>query len=485
MNKKLVFKSMGGILIVEALLMLLPLTVSLIEKDNKYLSFIIPSLIMIVLGLTLFLIFKNDKSHVSSKEGFVIVGLAWIVLSLFGCLPYIISGEIDNFIDALFETVSGYTTTGASILSGDEIDLMSRSLLFYRSLTHFIGGMGVLVLVLVILPQSQAQNIFFLKAESTGPNVSKMTSKIKSTATILYLIYVALTLIEIILLFCDPKNDLFTSITFSFSTAGTGGFAIFKTSAATLSHYSQIVITIFMALFGINFNIFFFILIGKITKIFKNEEFIAYISILVLSTIIITINLLINSKFEFSDALRHSAFQAVSFMTSTGFSSTDYLTWDMMSKGILFILMFIGACSGSTGGGLKVSRIVILFKSLKREIGRIVHPKRIESIRLDGEVLPQEVEKGVLSYFSTIMIFIAVSFIIVSTSGNDFETNLSCTVSAINNVGLAFGKSFEACGSFNIFNVPSKIVLIILMLIGRLELYPVLIIFNYKIWKNN
>lgn len=479
MNIKAIFHSIGRLLWVESVLMFIPLIVSFIYKESTYWSFIIPIFALSVVGLLLFLIKPSNKS-IHAKEGFAIVGLSWVLLSLFGCLPFVISRQIPSFIDAFFETVSGFTTTGASILTN--VESLSKSMLFWRSFTHWIGGMGVLVFVLAILPSSDGNNIFILRAESTGPKVGKLVSKVKVTARILYLIYIVMTIIQIAFLVCG-EMDLFESIVHSFATAGTGGFTIKNTGLQEYSIYSQMIITVFMFLFGVNFNIFYLIIIGKITQAIISEELWWYISFIIISTILITINvfpLYDNLQLTLKDAL----FQVTSIITSTGFATTDFNLWPNLSKAVLFFLMFVGACAGSTGGGIKVSRIVILFKSIRREIRKLVHPNSVTNIKFEQTTVEESVVKGVANYFVIIVALFAIGVLIVSfDSFGGFETNMSAVATCLNNIGPGFGH-VGPMGNFSEYNVISKLTLIFLMLIGRLEVYPMLIIFNPKVWLN-
>jgi len=486
MNKRMIVNTLGKILIVEGFMLILPLITSLVYKEGIYLSYMIPIAILLLFGYLVIKFVKPKRNSIGSKDGLIIVGLSWIVMSIFGTLPYMISGSIPSFVNALFETVSGFTTTGASVLYPSEFSNIPNSIMLYRSLTHFIGGMGVLVFVLAILPNSEGKNIYILKAESTGPQVGKLVSKLKLTARILYLMYVIFTLIEIILLVISPSMNLFEAIIYSFSTAGTGGFSLYSDSCASFSPYCQIVIAIFMMLFGINFNIFYFIIIGKISKALKSEELITYLGIMIGSSIIIAFNLFFIMKDSyqvFSLAFRDSFFQVSSFMTSTGFSNTDFSDWPMFTKTLLIVLMYVGACAGSTGGGLKVSRFLIVIKSSIASIKRMIHPRSIQSIRLEGSIIDEETEKNVLGFYTLMFMFTLISTIIISIDGFDFETNFSVVSSCINNIGAAFGEVAKQ-GTFGIFSARSKVLLIILMLIGRLELYPIIILFMPKIWTN-
>lgn len=481
MNIKMVLHTIGKLLIVESSLLTLPLIVSLIYKENTYWSFIIPIIGLLILGILL-TIKKPQRKNLYAKEGMVLVGLSWILVSLAGCLPFIISKQIPNFFDAFFETVSGFTTTGASILTDIEGQL-SQSMLLWRSFTHWLGGMGVLVFVLAVLPSSEGQNIHILKAESTGPQVGKLVSKVRVTARILYLIYLVFTVLEVILLLIGKMN-LFDSLITAFGTAGTGGFSNKNDSVASYSSYCQMVVAIFMLLFGINFNIFYFIIIGKVSQALKSEELRTYLIIILVATIVITFNLVYSINTAFPTALKDSFFQVVSFMTSTGFVSTNYDIWPELSQIILFMLMWIGACAGSTGGGMKVSRFLILFKSAKREIQKIVHPNSVTNISFEGSTLDEKVVKGVCNYFTVLITIFVVAVILISINGFDFATTLTAVTTAINNDGPGFGNVIGATGNFASFSIFSKVVLCALMLIGRLEVYPILILFSPKVWLN-
>lgn len=477
MNYKLILHTLGKILLIEALLLIFPLIINFIYQENNLFAFALTISILMMVGTLLIMVKPKDK-RMFVREGFVIVGLAWIVLSLFGALPFTISGEIPNYIDAFFETVSGFTTTGASILN--DVEAMSKSMLFWRSFTHWIGGMGVLVFVLAILPNSEGQNIYLLKAESTGPQVGKLVSKVRFTARILYIIYFGLTLLEVILLLLG-KNSLYESIVMSFGTAGTGGFGIYADSVGGFNIYSQVVIAIFMMLFGINFNIYYLVLIGKIKQAIKSEELRWYLTVILLSTTMITANLMINLNQTFGIALKDAYFQVSSIMTTTGFATVDFNLWPTFSKTILIIIMFVGGCAGSTGGGIKVSRIVILFKSLKREIQKLLHPNSVAPIKMEGEVVDGTVVKGVNVYFAFVMILLFAGTLLVSFDGLDFTSTFTGVVACINNIGPGLSL-VGPMGNFDCFSYFSKIILSILMLIGRLEVYPILILFLPKTW---
>lgn len=489
MNKKLVFHTLGNILIIDGISLILPIITALYYKEDflYILSYLITIGALEFVGLLLKILVKSDKNELTLIDGFSIVGLAWISICLFGTMPYIISGSIPNFINALFETTSGFTTTGATILSGNQIEGLEKSILLYREMTHFIGGIGVLVFVLALLPDGGAKNISLLKAETTGPQASKLVSKVSTTAKILCVIYIVLTLLESILLVFDKDINYFDAICYSFSTAGTGGFANYATSCKPFSSYAQIVITVFMAIFGINFNIFYMLIIGKSIKAFKNEELRAYTIIMIVSMFVIALNIYtsgLNLYSSFKEALKDAAFETSSFMTSTGLTNANYDMWPSLSKSILFALSFIGACAGSTGGGLKVSRIVVFFKAIFNEIRKIFHPKGINTIKLDKEPLEDETVKGTLIYLSTIIFICITGIILISFDNFSFETNLTAVSACINNLGIGFGSVLNGANAFGQFGDFSKIILSILMLIGRLEIYPVLLLFAPKTWSN-
>ena len=488
MNVKVVFSTIGRMLLVEAVLLCLPLTVALIYQEYNYvLPFIIPIIALIIIGL---LLSKNkpDTSKMFSKEGFAVVGLSWVLLSLFGALPFTIGGIIPNYIDALFETVSGFTTTGSSIVTNiDAWYDSAKSMLFWRSFTHWVGGMGVLVFVLAILPKSEGQSIYLIKAESTGPKVGKLVSKVKLTARILYLIYLGLTLTCFILLAFDPTMPVFDALLHAFGTAGTGGFGLHAESLGYYSIYSQIVVAIFMMLFGINFNIFYLFLIGNLKEVFKNNELRWYLGIIILSTTLITIDIFLDSALAYKSiaiALKDSFFQVSSIITTTGFATADFAKWSTFSKMILLTLMFIGGCAGSTGGGIKVSRVVILLKSARREIKKLAHPNSVSNIKMDGDTLDEDVVKGVTNYFAIIMILFIIGVLIISLDPNikDLETVITSVAACLNNIGPGLSSMIGPLGSFADFSIVSKITLIFAMLLGRLELYPILLVFNSKVW---
>ena len=478
MNRRMVLNTIGRILVLEAALMLLPAGVSLIYKEfTAFFSFLIAVGISTVLGLALILFCQTKDQVIYAKDGFVTVALAWISLSLIGALPFYISREIPNYINAFFEIVSGFTTTGASILNN--VENLSHGMLFWRSFSHWIGGMGVLVLIMAIVPNVTDRSIHIMRAEMPGPVVDKLLPKAKDTAKTLYIIYIVLSVFEVILLLCGGMN-LFDSLVHTFGTAGTGGFGIKADSVAGYSPYIQWVITIFMMIFGVNFNLYFLLLVRKFKSIFKSTELWTYISIAVISTAVLTLNLTPVYQ-NFGERLRHSAFQVSSIITTTGFSTVDFNTWPSLSKSILVLLMFIGACAGSTAGGLKISRVVILFKMISREFGRLLRPRSVRVIKSEGKSVDETVLSSVTTYFAVyIFCFIAV-FLLLSFDKFGFETNFTATAATFNNIGpgLADVGPLSSYADYSIF---SKIILSFSMLLGRLEIFPLIIAFSPTTW---
>lgn len=478
MNRRVVFYTIGQLIGVEAAVMVLPLCVSLIYGEDSWKAFLITIGIAIVLS-ALGLLLSKPKNHVIyAKEGFATVALAWIIMSGIGALPFVISGEIPNYIDAFFETVSGFTTTGSSIVR--DVEALSYGILFWRSFTHWLGGMGVLVFVMAILPSSSDRSIHLLRAEVPGPVVGKLVPKIKQTAKILYLIYMVMTFIEVIFLLCGGM-PLFDSLVHSFGTAGTGGFGIKADSIGGYSSYCQWVITIFMLLFGVNFNIFYLCLIRRFKSVLKSEELWAYLGIILAAATIITVNIMpiYNSL---SQSIRLSAFQVASIITTTGYATADFNTWPVLSKGILLILMFFGACAGSTGGGFKISRIVLLLKAVKRELHRLIHPRSRTTINFEGKNVDEGTVSGVECYLALYIIcFLIVFFILCFEKSFDIETNFSAAASCFNNIGPGLG-AVGPVSNYADYSALSKIVLSFAMLLGRLELFPLIITLAPSTW---
>lgn len=472
MNRSMISYILGYILKIEAILLLLPCIVGSIYREKQAYAYLIVALLCGLCGV--FLSIRKPKSSVFYlKEGCAATALSWIFLSLFGCLPFLITGEIPSFTDALFETISGFTTTGASILS--DVEALSHCSLFWRSFTHWIGGMGVLVFLLAIIPLSGGSHINLMRAESPGPSVGKLVPKLRSTARILYVIYFVLTVLEILLLLAGSM-PVFDAITISFGTAGTGGFGIKNSSLADYSMYLQWVVTIFMILFGINFNAYYFLLYRKFRKAFGMEEVRYYLIIIALSITVIFLEIW-NTSMNALEALTHSSFQVASIITTTGYSTIDFNNWSQACKTVLVLLMFIGACAGSTGGGIKVSRFVILVKTVTKELGSYIHPKSIKKIKMDNKPIEHEVVRSVNVYFITFMIIFSASVFLISFEGKDLVTNFTAVAATINNIGpgLELVGPSQNFGGFHIF---SKYVLMFDMLAGRLELFPLLILFH-------
>ena len=483
MNFQIIKRVIGWLLLFEAVFFLGPTIAAIVYREEELMDFLLCILICVLLGGAC-LIGKPRSSELYAKEGFVIVSLSWIVLSLFGCLPFWISGAIPSFIDALFETVSGFTTTGASILSGAQIEGMAKSLLFWRSFTHWVGGMGVLVFIIAFLPLSGAKNMHIMKAESPGPTVGKLVPKVRTTALILYSIYTALTLIQFLLLICGGM-PVFDALNASFATAGTGGFGIKANSFASYSTYSQIIVTIFMLLFSLNFNSYFLLLCGRVKEAF-NTEIKVFIGIVVAAIILVTLNVYFTVSaacdYTFGEALKHSAFSVASVISTTGFATAYFNYWPAFSQGILVLLMFIGACAGSTGGGIKVSRIVVLYKGATHEMKRLLHPKQVKKITVDGNVVEHEVVRGINAYMVAYCLIFIVSFLLISFDCQDFTTNFTAVAATFNNIGP--GMSLVGPdGGFGFYSVFSKLVFIFDMLAGRLEIFPMLLLFSTKTWR--
>ena len=478
MNFKMVFKVIGRICQTAGVLLLIPSVVAVLYMEIAQLTaFLITAVAAFVLG-TLIAVLCRTKNHVIyAKEGFAIVAAAWIVMSLIGAVPFVLAKEIPSFIDAFFETVSGFTTTGASILT--DVEAMSRSMLFWRSFTHWVGGMGVLVFVMAVLPNITDRSMHLMRAEMPGPVVGKLVPRVKDTAKILYLIYIALTLIEVVLLLFGGMS-LFESFVHSFGTAGTGGFGIKADSIGSYSPYCQWVITIFMLLFGVNFNLYFLILIKRFRSVLKSTELWCYLILVAISTGVITLNILSVSD-GFSNAFRDAAFQVASIVTTTGYATTNFDLWPSFSKGIIFILMFSGACAGSTCGGLKMARSITLVKSVGREFRKLLHPRSVSTVVSEGKSLNESEINSVNVYFTIYIMCILAVFLIISFEPLGFETNFTAAVSCFNNVGPGLAGVGPA-GNYSAYSDFSTVILSVAMLLGRLEIFPLLIAFVPSIW---
>ncbi len=489
MNYKNIINIIGKVLQIEAMLLLLPLLVGAIYKeswDTTLFAFFITALGSFVVGVLLN-ISKPKSKKILPRSSFIIVALSWIIVAMVGALPLVISREIPNFFDAFFEMSSGFTTTGASICT--DVESLSHSILFWRSFSHWIGGMGVIVFILAILPDDkEGSNMHILRAESPGPSVGKLVSKVSATARILYLIYIGLTIIEFLFLFLGPdkKMDLFNSICITLGTAGTGGFSVLNSGCAAYSIYSQYVISIFMILFGINFTLFYLLLIGKFKSVWKNEELRTYITLVLGSTFFIAITLFVKKIPEYSnfeECFRHSLFQVASIVSTTGYVTTDYsLYWPPVCLMVIILLMLTGPCAGSTGGGIKISRINLLFKSIVQKVRTMINPRKVELIKDSGQIVDDEVVKGAEIF---IILYVALLFFVtfvISFDGFDLVTNFTATLSCISNVGPGLNV-VGPTGNFAGFSNFSKFVLSLTMITGRLELFPMIALFVPRTWR--
>lgn len=478
MNVKIIKYFLGWVLNMEAILMLVPFVTSLLYQDKNGFYFFICIICCGCLGIAA--THKKPKNTVFyAREGFVAVSLSWVILSFFGALPFYLSGEIPNFEDAMFETISGFTTTGASILSN--VEGLSHSMLMWRSFTHWIGGMGVLVFVLAVLPLAGGYNMHIMRAESPGPAVGKLVPKVRSTAKILYVIYFGMTILEMLLLLAGGM-PLFDAMTTSFGTAGTGGFGIKNSSIAFYdSYYLQGVITVFMILFGINFNVYYLFLIKKPKDAFRSEEARAYLGLILAAVLIIGWNVRGYFPTVF-DALHHAAFQVASIITTTGFSTVDFNQWPQLSKIILVILMFVGACAGSTGGGMKVSRMLIGAKAALKELSFLIHPRSVKVLKLENKALEHSVVRSVNAYFIAYTVVFWFSVLLVSLDNMDFTTTFTSVAATLNNIGPGLNAVGPA-GNFSEVSAFSKVVLMFDMLAGRLEIFPMLLLFSPATWR--
>ena len=478
MNYSMIFFIIGWVFIIEAALMAPSALVAVLYSERSIWAFAAAIGLCLLLGVPL--VRKQPANKVFyAKEGCVTVALSWIVMSLMGALPFVFSGVIPSIVDAMFETVSGFTTTGASILK--DVEVLPRCMLFWRSFTHWIGGMGVLVFLLCLLPMSGGgYSMNLMKAESPGPSVSKLVPKVRSTAKLLYGLYVALSLLELALLLLGSM-PLFDALCTTFGTAGTGGFGIKNSSIGEYSAYIQSIVTIFMILFGINFNVYFLLYMRKPKEALRCEEAGWYLAIIAVSTLIITV-FIRNSFPDLVTAFRHAAFQVGSIITTTGFSTVDFNVWPAVPRAILVLLMFIGACAGSTGGGIKVSRIVLLFRTMTREIGQIIHPHMVKKLKFEGRVVGQEVLRSVNAFMVAYVLIFAVSTLFVCLDGFDLVTSFTAVAATLNNIGPGL-EMVGPIGNFSCFSDLSKIVLIFAMLAGRLEIFPLLVLFFRDTWK--
>ncbi len=481
MNFKIMGRFSSQILTIEGLFMIPALLISLFQREwNAVYGFLIAIAAIAVAAGVLFLLCRKAPRALDAREGMVCVGISWIVLSLFGCLPFFLSREIPNYVDAFFEIVSGFTTTGSSILT--DVEALSMGLIYWRSFSHWLGGMGVLVFLLAVAPGGgdTGFTMHLLRAESPGPSVGKLVPRMRKTALILYLIYIALTVLDIIFLLIG-KMSLFEAVCTAFGTAGTGGFGIKNDSMASYSPYLQNVTTVFMLLFGVNFSCYYLILLKQFRSVFKDEELRAYALIVLTSIVLIAFNIRGMYK-TLEETVRHSAFQVSTFITTTGYATTDFDQWPAFSKGILMFLMVVGACAGSTGGGLKVARLLILVKSLRRNITKVVNPKKVRMVRNNGQVMDKTVLDNTNAYLAAYVLIIIFSYILISIDGFSIGTNFTAVLSCFNNIGPGFEAVGPTC-NFSQFSMFSKLVLSMDMLAGRLEIFPILLLFSRSTWK--
>ena len=481
MNVKSISRTVGLILLITGIFQLFPLLIAVIDHEPRNILAYIESLCLILLvGSALLLFSRGGNRMFSAQEGFAATGLSWIFMSAFGALPFFLSGQIPSYVDAFFEMVSGFTTTGASILT--DVEALSRCNLFWRSFSHWLGGMGVLVFLLAVVPGARKNGgtgIYLMRAESPGPSVDKLTPHLRQTAMILYGIYILLTALCIVCLLLGGM-PVFDSFCIAFGTAGTGGFAIKNSSMGGYSYFLQTVVTVFMFLFGVNFSLYYMLLLRKFKAVFKNEELRLYFGIAASSIVLIAINIscMYNTVYE---AVHHAAFQVVSIMTTTGYGTVDFEQWPAFSKAILLSLMFIGASAGSTGGGLKVSRVLLLMKSIRRTIRKALHPRRVQPVYMDGRAVSEVVCDNVNAYLAIYCVILVLSFAIISVDGFSIGTNFSAVASCFNNIGPGF-ELVGATQNFSIYSDLSKIILSLDMLLGRLEIFPLLLLLSPDTW---
>ena len=481
MNVKSISRTVGLILLITGIFQLFPLLIAVIDHEPRNILAYIESLCLILLvGSALLLFSRGGNRMFSAQEGFAATGLSWMFMSAFGALPFFLSGQIPSYVDAFFEMVSGFTTTGASILT--DVEALSRCNLFWRSFSHWLGGMGVLVFLLAVVPGARKNGgtgIYLMRAESPGPSVDKLTPHLRQTAMILYGIYILLTALCIVCLLLGGM-PVFDSFCIAFGTAGTGGFAIKNSSMGGYSCFLQTVVTVFMFLFGVNFSLYYMLLLRKFKAVFKNEELRLYFGIAAGSIVLIAINIsrMYNTVYE---SVHHAAFQVVSIMTTTGYGTVDFEQWPAFSKAILLSLMFIGASAGSTGGGLKVSRVLLLMKSIRRTIRKALHPRRVQPVYMDGRAVSEEVCDNVNAYLAIYCVILVLSFAIISVDGFSIGTNFSAVASCFNNIGPGF-ELVGATQNFSIYSDLSKIILSLDMLLGRLEIFPLLLLLSPDTW---
>lgn len=479
MNYRMIARILGMVLLILAALMLLPLIAGLCYGENV-LSFIITIALTAAVG-GIFMCFKPKTRDIYAREGFTAVGLSWILMSLLGALPFVISGDIPHYVDALFETVSGFTTTGSTLLT--DVESMSRGCMFWRMFTHWIGGMGVLVFIMAVLPMSGEHSMHIMRAEVPGPIVGKLVPRARKTAAILYMIYMGLTAIETVFLLCGGMS-FYDALLHAFATAGTGGFSTRSASIAAFdSLYIEIVISVFMLLFSVNFNLYFLLLLGRVRDVLKNQELRCFAAIVAFSMLSIAWN--ISGQYgSFAEALRYSSFTVASLVSSTGFGTADFTQWPQFSQWLLVIIMFIGACAGSTGGGLKLSRVMLLLRAAFADLRHMIWPRRVNRVQLEGQRVDPAGVRAVFSYFSLYMLILLLGTLLISLDGFGTATNFTAALTCLSNMGPGLGLIGPA-GNFSIFSDLSKLLMSLLMLIGRLEIYPILVLFFPSVWKRS
>ena len=480
MNVKMMGRFIAQIIAIEAVFMVPALGISLGYGEWPGVqAFAVTIGIMLILAAIMYALCRKADRLFGAREGLVCVALSWIVMSLLGALPFVLSGQVKSYIDALFEIVSGFTTTGSSVIA--DVESLYRGILYWRSFSHWVGGMGVLVFLLAILPGSQGSGftMHLLRAESPGPDVGKLVPKMRQTALILYCIYIVLTIVNVIFLLCGRMHWLDALCT-AFGTAGTGGFGVYNDSLGSVSPYIQNVTTVFMFLFGINFSCYYLLLLGRLKSVWKDEELRLYVGLAVASVIalVLTIRPLYATLEE---TIRHAAFQVSSIMTTTGYTTTDYDLWPAFSKGILLLLMIVGACAGSTGGGLKCIRVLLLFKALRRNIRQILNPRKVLVVRSNGKPVNEKVLENTNAYLAAYVIIIVLCTLILSLDGFSFETNLSATLATFNNIGPGMAAVGPTC-NFSSYSALSKLTMTLAMLAGRLEIFPILVLFSRSTW---
>ena len=479
MNKRLTFKLIGKVLLVEAALMLVPLAVSLILGGGDAMSMLISMLVTAVVGGGMALI-PTQNDNLRAREGFAVVSFSWLLVSFFGALPFWIHGCIPSLLDAFFETVSGFTTTGATILT--DVESLPKGLLFWRSFTHWVGGMGVLVLSLALLPKMGTRSIYLMRAESPGPSVDKLVPRVGNNAKILYQLYVWLSVLILIALLCTGMN-LYDALIHVFGAAGTGGFSNYNASVGAFNSAAvEIIIGVFMALFGVNFSMYYYMLRRNWRVCASNSELRTYVGLVLGASVLIALNIMPQYGGKFFTSLRYSFFQVSSVMTTTGYATADFDVWPQFSRTLLVGLMLVGACAGSTGGGIKVIRVQLLAKGMIREIRRTIHPRSVNTVRLDGRTVDDGMISGVLSFFFAYMSVLVVSTLIISLDGFSFETNLTAVIATLSNIGPGLGM-VGPTGNFSAFSDLSKVVLSLCMLIGRLEIFPMLMLLAPSAWR--